>query len=797
MKPMFSLAMRLLYARKKWMVSIAAIFAIVISSVVSIFTSTETIKISIQHQAFQRYGEFSGMLYNIPNGEFHLSAGHKYAEYKLFDKIRFSNNLNVNIGWASADYFEMGHISLLSGDYPSEANEVAIESYYLEQISPSWKIGQTQEVHLGNETFHYKLVGIIENYSSRWTSVDSNYPNIFLANFESAESHYLIGYNRNSSFEKNLKSIQKIISDIGGHGYINERLFYVGLNDLVNISVITFAVKLAILVVASLSIFTTFSFFTVNQGSKLAVCKALGCTNKKLYTIIALQTISIYMLGTVLSIPIVYVLNKIIIGRTYGQIGIPEGVFGSIIGTALLWLTILLIIVLCLSYYSAKGIMSGNISRFLKGEVNSGSDSGYFDKNIDNYNLKLLLIQIQSFPKHAIFCVLTLTLSIIVVLFSTTIAKESTGLWTTDIDYYLTSQESIQSTRYGNHTVVLSKGLTFSPSDVKEVEQLEGIRHVEKIPYMFDVQSRISTGLLTPSIKKWVDSSDVDTITNTALLRNIHYRLDDLKDTNSDNPQENIVRLHIPGIQPDEEVRLHGKSITLSKAVKNEDEYEIKEWDFIIEEVMDDYEAGEHQAALKKGITIVLDEKYAIENEITLGYQDIFIYTDDSLDKEIHANIYNKVYALSEGIPGSLFQYIPDLSYDGSRIIELLIFLGRLSFFISLVLSVASIYAVITGKFHIRRRYWGICRSLGMSLNKVYLLMLYEVVLYFVLASLLSSLIYYLFLLTIHISYPILSYALLTITTLVSVFALLLASTIAMKFSLDRHSIASLLKINE
>ena len=102
-----------------------------------------------------------------------------------------------------------------------------------------------------------------------------------------------------------------------------------------------------------------------------------------------------------------------------------------------------------------------------------------------SFTLKQLTIQILSHRKTSILSTLTLSFSILLILFSVTLAKESQGIWNTKIDYYLDSQQLVSTKMVDGHSVIANKGLAYSPDEVRKIESLKGINYIDKWPYMF------------------------------------------------------------------------------------------------------------------------------------------------------------------------------------------------------------------------------------------------------------------------------------------------------------------------
>src|SRR5690606_24471254 len=142
---------------------------------------------------------------------------------------------------------------------------------------------------------------------------------------------------------------------------------------------------------------------------------------------------------------------------------------------------------------------------------------------------------------------------------------------------------------------------------------------------------------------------------------------------------DNSVIIHIPGSNANENEKLIGKKIVLTKTYVNGSSYKTERWDFNILEVINipyTIIVDKEETIVRDEIIIIMSENSAIDKKITPGYKDLTIYTEVDLSEERAINIYNMVYALAAGVPGSLFQYIPAVIHDNTRITVYLEFLG-------------------------------------------------------------------------------------------------------------------------
>lgn len=328
------------------------------------------------------------------------------------------------------------------------------------------------------------------------------------------------------------------------------------------------------------------------------------------------------------------------------------------------------------------------------------------------------------------------------------------------------------------------------PEDVKKIESLKGVEHIDKEPYMLDVQSIISTDLLTSSLRSWIDENEFASeqafSKNETIIPNVKYvlmaaeKFSELTSINSEEELKNSVVIHIPGAKAEEKEKLQGEKLILFKASLLESEVVTNQWSFNIVKIMDTPFSTEYDANSNNNeITIILEEQAAIDYGITHGYIDLNIYVGDPLSKEESSVIYDNVYALTVGIPGSMFQYSPDLIFNYIRLADFLDFLGSFSFYVAVVLSILSISLVIFGKYRLQRRYWGIYRSLGLSENKLFYYLILELAVYYIAAIIISCVVYFCFLLMFdRMDYSLLSYYMFYISTIFSVLLMLVASAI-------------------
>lgn len=129
-----------------------------------------------QNQAV--YGAWNAAVYDIS----------ETSESKIVSNqmIRSIGNMNIvgevmedteykgSIGYVDKDFLEMSNISMKAGHMPENKNEIAIEAYVLDLLGIDYELDQkvNLDIHMDDSVIHreYVLSGVINNYSSSWTT---------------------------------------------------------------------------------------------------------------------------------------------------------------------------------------------------------------------------------------------------------------------------------------------------------------------------------------------------------------------------------------------------------------------------------------------------------------------------------------------------------------------------------------------------------------------------------------------------------------------------------------------------
>lgn len=812
---MYKLALKFLFSRKKWLLIMVCSLAIIIAAVTSIFTSSEAIKGGLKEKAYELYGEHSGILTGIDEEKKNLQKNAlDVGEYQLVDTMVFDKDKVATIGWMDDDALKMGHIRLIKGKFPEKNDEVAIESAYLQLIDDSWKIGEKRKIKINNKKVDVRLVGVVNNYSAQWSvPIDlkkgfNDFPNIFISNKQNytvnKSKNFLIKLDDNK--KKAEKKMYQLLDEYNQNGTFNERLFNKGLIDYDTVFFLSLIFQCLTLLLSLFCIVSLFSYFNIDQSQKIAVLKAIGSNKLNLYKLYFYQCIIIFSLSIITAIPLQLLLHFLIIHNSFQVNMLNQSNMLYLISIIIIWLLLIFFVTFFISIRSVRKSNNFSVNELLNKEMDSSHLYDKLTKYFHSFTNKQLARQLFIFPKQLIFTVLILCFSILLITFSFFVQKESAGIWDTTQKYYLTSQETYGYDTVENLTVLKNQGLTFSIEDVQQLEKKPGILYIDKIPFMKDVHPIINPDLVTPSIRQWIEEfgSDNNMYKELEIIPNVRYTIvdsDEFKEIYSAKPYKDFVGkvlLFLPTKSNGSEGKeLIGKKIGFVKMFKEDNGLETKQKDLEVLDVINKplvKKIINSQKIEYNEITIVLDEKTALESGLLQGYNELGIYTQDNLSTKEYEKIDSSVNRLIATVPGSLFQNIPEFIKDDIKIYSLVGFLGILSFIVATILSVISIVILVFSKYQLQKRNWGIYLSLGMNKKQVIRFLNLEMLSYLCISTIISMIIFIIAMITFNHVYPFSFYLKYYCLAILSILILILIGSIVLGRVIKKQSISSILR---
>lgn len=759
---MFKLSFKLLIARGKWVFLMIVALGLMISSVLAIFTSSETTRLALRERAYDLYGEHSGSILNADRQSV-LELGEKIdivgvGEYFLIDTLALDKGRTATIGWMDEVAIGMGRIQLLDGKFPESKNEVAIEDAYLELLDSEWVIGESRNITIQNQEIDVELVGVIKNYSSTWSvPVDlqegvNDFPNIFISDADiwrdEEESNFLFKMDNHNDESKRSELLileEEIV--------LNEWLFYKGLTDYSTISLLATVFQIFIIAFSFLSSAVLFLCFQAQQYQKIAIMKAVGAENSELYKISTYQAVMIFVAGAVLSIPIFFILYRVIIFRSFRiELWRSSDLFNVLI-IGLFWTLLMLVTTVIASSWSIKKFHHFSINELLKRKIYQGRKYESIVKCFRSFTGQQLVRQLFFVPKQLALTVLLISLSILLVTLSFLVQREGRGIWNIEDGFTLVSQEIYAVEMVNDLTMLTKQRFTFSKEDVEDILSIPGVQYVQRTPLMEDVHPLIERERIPMALQWWIHEFEAfDRVyDDLQIVPNVRYILmtetefeDRYPEWNSQDFADKVI-LYIPDFLNDIEdfEKLDDETLGFVRRYRVDSTVETTRVDLGIADVINqEFQKTivNHEEIIYDGISIVLLENVAERHGLFSGYGALEVYLHEGLTAEEHREVNRSIERVMATIPGSLFQNMSEYIVEDSSIYNFLAVLASLSFFVVAILSMMSIWIVVFCKYQLQKRSWGIYVALGMNRKKIGMFLLQEMLLYFCGASIISLL---------------------------------------------------------
>lgn len=714
---MIRISIDLLIRRKKWLTLFVITFVLMISTTAAFQLSADNIKHQLEKQAFSNYGEHTAVLENV-NDDFKTirSMTDVAGEYEIIDTLKVSPNLSLSVGWMDQQAIKLSHIRLLKGNFPKNEHQIAIEESYLSKIKEEWnidwKIGEKRTIPFEKGEKTVTLTGVIENYSSQWTVSPNfkrginDFPNGFISpkvQMNKKSHSYLIKYQGN--INKSMEKTYHLLDDYGENGFINEKLFYKGLKDYQNISMLCSVFKWIILVLSLLSLSSIVSYFHFDQAHKIGILKTEGANNSLIFKIKIYQYLFLLIISSIISIPFLYTIQTIIVHLTYNN-GATKISFLNWALSNILPILVCILFLWMKSLFDIKQIKKHTITEMIKSK--DGTTVNY-----PNMTFKAMLQKMKN--KRQFLHLITIIFSLMTVMISFLLQQESISKWNPQNGYYMSANETIQYITEDDRTIVKSKKNFFDYKEIKKLESLNGVEYVKKEPFNIDLE--VSTPQIidnfetNPSFWKNVKVSIIDTY--DLKKKNLPYSMNNLK-------QKMLIYTY-NSKETEKFSKLIGKNIQISRLNANG---RLETWKYPVLNVI---EHSSTKQIENSDTEFIVDLNTAISNHLFVGYNNLDVYLKKNINNIQLRTIDQQSKKIAAIVPGSLYQNLYVLQIDENKIYYLLNCLGIISFSISIILTSMSLLILTIGKYESHKKIWGIYFSLGMTKKKGFHLLITDI----------------------------------------------------------------------
>lgn len=296
----FKLAFKAVLSRK-WF-SASVIILMTLSMFIITLGEAEANKLieKLERNTTNKYGAFHAVVNGIKqNEEDYIKAQKSIKHYGIIKNMGYTNSFNntnllATFGTMDFQAKEMGHIIIEKGRYPERNNEVTIESYLQEAFTGN-AIGEKVKIKINNTEKYYKIVGVIKNYSSNWTTPNNykigktSYPNVIfnndLMNKTQLNTSALIELNEYHDFDEAVKVINDLF-DKSENVYLNTKFFeeeFIYKQSIPTLRLSFFIISLFIILISL--IYTKSVHFKKQENEIEEIFKSFGFNKKRLYFI--------------------------------------------------------------------------------------------------------------------------------------------------------------------------------------------------------------------------------------------------------------------------------------------------------------------------------------------------------------------------------------------------------------------------------------------------------------------------------------------------------------------------------
>lgn len=783
---MLKISIDLILKRKKWLFLFVSTFILVISSVIALQMSAESIKNNLKENAMTEYGGHTAVLLDIEDDLFEVKEkADKVGAFYITDSLELSD-LKMSVGWFDDQALQISRIRLKEGNLPENEHEIVIEEAYLTKINKelggNWELGEERVIHFAKGEKTFILTGILHNYSSQWTLNSSEqikgfnrFPNILVGEqpTEGIEGHnYLIEYL--GKVDKSIVKAEELLTYYDDKGFLNERYLNDGLLDYYGIALLAVVFKYIILFLSILSLINILTYFNHHQLEKIGVLKTQGATNKDILMMKVYQYLFLIIISSFASIPFIVLIFKVIVKYTYDNGDLNASIW-SIISSFLVPLVCYILFLIIKTFMETEKIRGSTVIKLLKNRGKS------FDYNLFvPFKNRVFKINSVSYLVNLV----TVTLSLITILFSFFLHKESAGIWDTDLNYYLTANETIQYGTQEGKRVVLNEKEAFNYEDIKHLEELKGVKEIEKTAFNFDLATRLDKGFEDNEENSLFENIEVFIMDEYDLkIKKLPYNYEELKG------KALVYTTYAPGEK--EFSKNVGENVYIERKNNNE---ELEVW---VYEVLDVVYIEMDNKTSESETTIFLDLETATTNHLFDGYNEIKISLEENVSKN-HIDVINQsTKEMAAVVPGSLYQNISEFKVEDNNIYYLMTLLSILTFIISIILSSISLFIMVIGKYEENKHVWAIYLSLGMSRKNVSRLLISDIYILLTQSAIVSGLAFVLMYLFLGSLYSLLYYFKFYLMTLVTISLIFFMIWLFINFKITRDSISNLLRQEE
>lgn len=659
---------------KKWIALFLFIYVLSISVISSFSLSAQNFINALENKAQEKYGAQSIILKNTSDIKA-INNADLIGSFDVTSTFKEKNG-EINFGWFDKNGWDIAHLKVIKGTFPTKQKEVLIESSYLKLFKPTLQVGD----YISIDNRNYKIKGIVDDYSALWTpNSEIKYPNIFTIKKNNSanniEGNSLVFF-KNDSMEKSIN----LSNTYGETNFLNENYYNKGLVQVERLNNVSDFFSLILFICIGISLINIYNLFHRKQLFTLGILRSQGFNIKQISLFKILQGVSLIIVGSIMSYPISYLINLILCKVLYSNLEIKVKLF-SLESTKSIILLILIFVVFILinTLYEIKKIKNKPISFLLK------------DTSKQMPSEKEAIFYQKKFHFSYIGNITAIVLSLLIAIISIFLTKENTIDPFENPLFYVNANETIDFTEKDDKVIIYNKIRTLDINSIKNIQNDEFVKMVEKKAFtedlnVYNLETREKLDNVEISILDFYDWNIRD---------NIPYEFSELEN-------EAIIYTNNPSFP-------ETKNLYISRVTKNNKEFN---WKVPVKKIF-------KSESDKTEIILNINSEKKYKNPLFLGYSEILITLKNEIPKENRLKIEDEIKGMANVIPGSLSQNV-QLSFEEDDQIYFYIYaLGLISFFVTVGLVALSIFSIIYEYYEKNKRRIGIYRSLGLTVDNI------------------------------------------------------------------------------
>lgn len=504
MNRMMKMAYELIKNKKRWNLLIIILLAVLYAScflVNDVFLSTES---SILNLNMKRHGAHHGIFFDVDQKEIKQSDKDGIKEdgwIGLLGTYHIKNKqAQVSVGFFDHNALKMNPLQLAAGRLPQNQSEIAVEQSKLKKFGDTVTLGsQVMLISERNIARNYTICGVIKDYTGAWDVPDfieageNSLPEVFVCEdaYVAKHFHYIFQcqFLRGSYDSNKIYELAERMGVNNDEVVCNQKTYVDGMNVTHGLKKIQLGFLMVI--IFAILIFEKCCLPVYYHQYKKAYDTFYLCGMKqskqiRLKTIHYLLLMLMVMIGTL----ILYFGSSFLIQRLWMKSYIHHVSAG---------MSLIAVVVLIIGFYWFA--FSERKKEEFVARVEYQQDKGLL--------FNLFRLSMKRGWKIMIPCIAVSVTVLLMVFYAAAYLHDyDWGDWNSYPDFSMAAETTSISIVSGKYEIYQNRGQYFSYHEISELEQMQGISRIRKIPYTDGLSLNLKKSHLNDYWKKLYTDKD-------------------------------------------------------------------------------------------------------------------------------------------------------------------------------------------------------------------------------------------------------------------------------------------------